>query len=200
MIPLICTSRTFTNQLGTEVTIIKYMSRIRIYSCSKKERCRSKIPFFKSMNLLWWISRTRYCPSTIELTLFKETKITFFRRQWLVECLNTMRPHFSMKILPLALSTICNSLTKTCCPHRCCQDALGTVAWESSVALTLESWFRISLSKRNYFLEMEIQNSILCNKEAIYLIIACLKIRRSQKRETTKSIIAYQTKLSHRTR
>ena len=29
--------------------------------------------------------------------------------------------------------------------------------------------------------------------------MACLKIRRSQKRETTKSIIAHQTKLSHRT-
>lgn len=71
-------------------------------------------------------------------------------------------------------------------------------AWESSVALTLESWFRISLSKRNYYLEMGIQISILCNKEAIYLIIACLKIRKTQKRETTKSIIANQTKLSHR--
>ena len=157
MIPLICTSRTFTNQLGTEVTIIKYMSRIRIYSCSKRERSMSKIPFFKSMNQLWWTLRTRYCPRTIGLTLYKETKITFFRRQWLVECLSTMRPHYSMKILPLALSMICNSLIKSYCPHRWCQDALGTEAWESSAALTLESWFRISLSKRNYYLEMEIQ-------------------------------------------
>ena len=143
MIPPIFTSRTFTNPLGMEVTIINYMSRIRISWCSKKERSKSKIPFFKSMNQPWWTLKMKSYPNTIVLTLSKETKIIFYRRLWWVECHNTMRQHSSMKILPLGLLMICSSLTKKCL-HLWFRDALETAAWGSSAALTLESWYRTS--------------------------------------------------------
>lgn len=175
----------FINQLGMVVMSIKCMSRTKTCWCFKRERCRNKIRYCKSTNLLSWTLRMRSYHSTIELTRYKETPITYYRRQWSVVYHSTMRRLYSMRILQLGLSTKCSSLIRNCF-LLWYLDALEREVLESRVALTLESWFKTSTNKRNCYLAKVLLTLIWCLKGIPYLLATCFKILRTQNREATK--------------